>query len=225
MAATMEHAETTRLAHHLEDLLADCRQSGRISGVEIDWLLEAVDLLELLLDDIRNGRSERSVDNFIATIPESLEVDTGGVEEIGTVALTGAGQGFLIQLQLQETVVTPGPRLLVLLNALAKLGTVLESTPSTDDLLQGDSSHRLLVRLESDSSQEQVHQQLRQYSELQLIIFPAEPAEERSSKKRSMDKTVRVSTELLDHFINLTGELITTVINCKMPLKSQIGRN
>ena len=219
MAATMEHAETTRLAHHLEDLLADCRQSGRISGVEIDWLLEAVDLLELLLDDIRNGRPERSVDNFIATIPESLEVNPGGGEEIGTVSLTGAGQGFLIQLQLQETVVTPGPRFLVLLNTLAKLGTVLESTPSTDDLLQGDSSHQLLVRLESDSSPEQVHQQLRQYSELQLITFPAEAEEERPSKKRSMDKTVRVSTELLDHFINLTGELITNRYQLQNALK------
>ncbi len=219
MAATMEHAETTRLAHHLEDLLADCRQSGRISGVEIDWLLEAVDLLELLLDDIRNGRPERSVDNFIATIPESLEVNPGGGEEIGTVSLTGAGQGFLIQLQLQETVVTPGPRFLVLLNTLAKLGTVLESTPSTDDLLQGVSSHQLLVRLVSDSSPEQVHQQLQQYSELQLITFPAEAEEERPSKKRSMDKTVRVSTELLDHFINLTGELITNRYQLQNALK------
>ena len=219
MAATMEHTETTRLAHHLEDLLADCRQSGRISGVEIDWLLEAVDLLELLLDDIRNGRPERSVDNFIATIPESLDVNTSGAEEIGTVALTGAEQGFLIQLQLQETVVTPGPRLLVLLNTLAKLGTVLESKPSIDDLLQGDSSHQLLVRLKSDSLPEQVHQQLRQYSELQLITFPAEPEEKRPIRKRSMDKTVRVSTELLDHFINLTGELITNRYQLQNALK------
>ncbi|MCK5826510.1 MAG: chemotaxis protein CheA [Desulfuromusa sp.] len=219
MAATMEHPETTRLAHHLEDHLADCRQAGRISGFEIDWLLEAVDLLELLLDDIRNERSERSVDSFISSNPKSPELSACSGEEIAAVALSVSGQGQLIQLQLQETVVTPGPRFLVLLNTLATLGPVLESTPSMDDLLQGDCSHQLLVRLESDLPQQQIHQQLQQYSELKLITFPDEPEQARPAKKRSMDKTVRVSTELLDHFINLTGELITNRYQLQNALK------
>ena len=220
MAATMEHPETTRLAHHLEDHLEDFRQAGRISGFEIDWLLEAVDLLELLLDDVRNKRPERSVDSFMSSAPESPEVSASGEGESGTVVSPApAGQGQLIQLQLQETVVAPGSRFLVLLNTLAKLGTVLESTPSMDELLQGDCSHQLLVRLESDIPQQQVHQKLQQYSELKLITFPDEPEQERPTKKRSMDKTVRVSTELLDHFINLTGELITNRYQLQNALK------
>ncbi len=220
MAATMEHPETTRLAHHLEDHLEDCRQAGRISGFEIDWLLEAVDLLELLLDDVRNKRPERSVDSFMSSTPESPEVPASSEGESETVTSPApAGQGQLIQLQLQETVVAPGSRFLVLLNTLAKLGTVLESTPSMDELLQGDCSHQLLVRLESDTPQQQVHQKLQQYSELKLITFPDEPEQERPTKKRSMDKTVRVSTELLDHFINLTGELITNRYQLQNALK------
>ena len=71
MAATMEHGETARLAHYLEDRLDNCRQLGQISGVEIDWFLEAADLLELLLDDIRNQQEERSVSSFIATSPRA----------------------------------------------------------------------------------------------------------------------------------------------------------
>ncbi len=222
MAATMEHAETTRLAHLLEDLLADCRQSGRISGIEIDWLLDAVDLLELLLDDIRNERPERSIDRFVVSIPTSPEVDAGGGEEVEAIAATGPRKGQLIQLQLQETVVAPGPRFLVLLNALAESGTILESTPSMDDLLQGDAPHQLLVRLESDIQQQQIYQQLQQYSELKQITFPAESevsAQGQPSKKPSTDKTVRVSTELLDHFINLTGELITNRYQLQDALK------
>ena len=219
MAATMEHTETTRLAHHLEDHLAECRQSGQISGVEIDWLLEAADLLELLLGDIRHGRAERSVDSFIASIPKISEINCRGAGEIDPATLTASGQGQLIQLQLHQTVAAPGPRFLVLLNVLAKSGRVLESSPSTNDLLQGESSYQLLVRLESDIPQQQIYQQLRQYSELELITFPDEPEKEKPFKKRSFDKTVRVSTELLDHLINLTGELITNRYQLQNALK------
>ncbi|MCK5912658.1 MAG: Hpt domain-containing protein, partial [Desulfuromusa sp.] len=208
MAATMEHAETARLAHHLEDRLDDCRQLGQISGVEIDWLLEAVDLLELLLDDIRNEQPERSIESFIATTPKELEIDASPVAA-GIAALTANEQGFLIQLQLQETVAAPGPRFLVLLKRLANFGSIIDSIPSTEALLQGETPDQLLVRLDSDIPQEQILQQLQQYSELREITFPIAPAAEEPQKKRSAGKTVRVSTELLDHFINLTGELIT----------------
>ncbi len=211
MAATMEHAETARLAHHLEERLDVCRHLGRISGVEIDWLLEAADLLELLLSDIRNEQPERNVDNFIATIPKEGESEVSSPVEGKALDLTGHSHGQLIQLRLRETVIAPGPRFLVLLKRLADIGTILESIPSAEDLIQGGDPDQLLVRLESDASQDELHQELLKYSELQEISFPDEKEEEKetSLKKPSSGKTVRVSTELLDHFINLTGELIT----------------
>jgi len=221
MAASMEYAETARLAHHLEDHLDDCRQLGQISGVEIDWLLEAVDLLELLLADIRSGSPERSVDSFIAGISKQPEVAVDCVAETKTIELTVRGRGQLIHLQLQESVAIPGPRFLVLLKKLADLGTILESTPSTEDLLQGDAPNQLLVRLESDIPQQQIHHQLQQYSELQAITFPDEPEEKKPAAKRSSGKTVRVSTELLDHLINLTGELITNRYQLQNALKEE----
>jgi len=209
MAATMEHAEMAKLAHHLEDRLDDCRQLGRVSGIEIDWLLEAVDLLELLLDDIRKEQPERSVDSFIASMPKESAAEAGSVMKVKVAGSALHGRGLLVQLQLQEAVVAPGPRFLVLLKRLADFGTILESIPSTEDLFQGDAPDQLLVRLESDVPQEQIYQQLQKYSELQEIIFPDEPEEEKPRNKKAPGKTVRVSTELLDHLINLTGELIT----------------
>ncbi|MDX2481267.1 MAG: chemotaxis protein CheA [Desulfuromusa sp.] len=221
MAATMEHAETAKLAHHLEDHLDESRKLGQISGVEIDWLLEAVDLLELLLGDIRNEQPERSVASFIASIPTELESDVSLSVVENTLDRGVRGRGQLIQLQLHETVAAPGPRFLVLLKRLADFGTIVESIPSTDDLLQGAAPAQLLVRLECDIPQEQIHQQLQKYSELQGITFPDEPEEEQETrpKKRSQGKTVRVSTELLDHFINLTGELITNRYQLQNALK------
>ncbi len=178
MAATMEYAETAKLAHYLEDHLDHCRQLGKISGVEIDWLLEAVDLLELLLNDIRNEQPERSTDSFIATIPKEEKTEISPPIEGDITDLAMCGRGQLIQLQLQETVVAPGPRFLVLLKRIADLGTVLESTPSADDLLQGNAPDKLVVRLDSHIPQEQIYQELQKYSELQEITFPDEPEEE-----------------------------------------------
>ena len=188
--------------------------------MEIDWLLEAVDLLELLLDDIRNEKSERSTKSFIATIPKEVETEVSYATEEGkTAEPLVSGRGQLIQLQLQETVAAPGARFLVLLKQLADLGVILESIPSAEELLQGDAPDQLLVRLDSDIPQEQIYQQLQKYSELQEITFPDEPEEEKPQKKRSPDKTVRVSTKLLDHLINLTGELITNRYQMQNALK------
>ncbi len=211
MAATMEHHQMAKLAHHLEDRLDDCRQLGRISGVEIDRLLDAADVLELLLDDIRNEQPERSVESFIATLPKTIEaeVDTGEGEKSVDLAVNGCGQ--LIELRLRETVAAPEARFLVLLKRLADFGTILESTPSADDLMQGGCSNQLLVRLDSDMAQDEIHRELLKYTELQEVSFPdnAEKEKAKRPEKGTKDKTVRVSTELLDHFINLTGELIT----------------
>ncbi len=209
MAATMEYAKTARLAHHLEDRLDDCRQLGRISAVGIDRLLEAVDLLELLLDDIRNERPERDVETFIATIAKEPIADVNSTTEEKRVDPVLAEEGFLVQLRLQDTVTTAGARFLILLNRLADFGTILETTPSTEALLQGEDPGQLLVRLDSDISQEEICQRLQEYSEIREITFPAAIAEEKSRKKESSGKMVRVSTELLDHLIDLTGEMIT----------------
>ncbi len=207
MAATMEHAETACLAHHLEDCLDNCREQGRISGSEIDRMLEAVDLLESLLEDIRNERPERSVEAFIANVSTEAVHQLPIDEKKSPESLE---QGQLIQLQLKETVAAPGPRFLVLLKRMKDAGTILESTPSEQEILQGDASNRMLIRLVTTLSQEHIHQILLNYSELQEISFPEEVEEAKPRKKASSNNTVRVSTELLDHFINLTGELITT---------------
>ncbi|SEA38138.1 two-component system, chemotaxis family, sensor kinase CheA [Desulfuromusa kysingii] len=222
MAATMEHAETTKLSHHLENRLDICRKLGRISGVEIDWLLEATDLFKLLLDDIRNNHEERCVASFIATSPKETGTSTTLDSPQRKDPLSSEGEGLLVQLQLKATVAAPGPRFLVLLKTLSKFGTIIESTPSTDELLQGNVPDQLFVRLLSDTPQEQIKQQLLRYSELQEITFPGKINKPvKSLSKSPADKTVRISTELLDHFINLTGELITNRYQLQNALKEK----
>lgn len=215
MAATMQFDATARLAHHLEDRLATCREQGEVSVELIDHLLAGVDLLEGLLQDIAEGQPEREVDNFIAgeePLPEiELELEQSGAPDEDDSACDLAGGEMLIRLQLDPSVVAPGPRLLVLLQRVAEFGSLLEAKPSEEKLLQGATSRSLLVRLATEVSQDEIRQRLQCYRELSEIEFPVDVQEQiqRRSVKSAASTTVRVDTDLLDRFINLTGELIT----------------
>lgn len=211
MAATMSFDATARLAHHLEDRLSDCRDQGRVPGEMINRLLAGVDLLEDLLEDIRNEEPERDVDAFIDTQQLLPELEVEVVVEEKPVAVEPVNDSLLVRLLLVDTITTPGPRFLVLLKHLSRFGKILESIPSEEQILQGDATRQLQVRLAAEVSEEEILQQLQSYSELAEIVFPLTESVEETIRKRpsSPSATVRVDTDLLDRFINLTGELIT----------------
>jgi len=208
MAATMSFEATARLAHHLEDRLAECREAGQLSSAMIDRLLAGVDLLEGLLEDIANGDPERDIDSFITSQGPQIEAEEIDIDDACEEPVAAT---LRLRLRLADTVPTPGPRLLVLLKHLARLADVCEATPSEEQLLKGDSSRVLLTKLSTTLSQDDIEQQLSSYSELVEITFPvSDPIADTGSKKSvSPAATVRVDTRLLDRFINLTGELIT----------------
>lgn len=221
MAATMEYHESARLAHHLEDELDHCRRLGRINAAQIDKLLEATDLLETLLDDIRQGRSEHSVEGFLNDIKvEKPGEETDAVEDV--LAVNHEEQVQLLRLSLKETVAAPGPRLLVLLKHLTDFGTVLESVPSADELLLGNSSTSLSVRLETAMNHNDIQEALLgKFSELKDVSYFEEVQQQSLPTKESSSQTVRISTTLLDHFINLTGELITNRYQLQAAVKER----
>ncbi|SHJ51538.1 two-component system, chemotaxis family, sensor kinase CheA [Malonomonas rubra DSM 5091] len=207
MAATMGYDATARVSHRLEDELQNCREQGEVDSEMIDRLLTGVDLLESLLEDISEGRAERSVDDFINGVMLVEELEPIPEEDSCDLA----GEGVLVRLRLADSVAAPGPRLLVLLTRMAEFGTVLEAKPSEEQLLQGEISRILLVRLATEASQEEIRQRLQCYRELNAIEFPVAVLEKDQQRKvsRKSGTTVRVDTDLLDRFINLTGELLT----------------
>ncbi len=211
MAATMSFDATARLAHHLEDRLSDCRDQGCVSGELIDRLLAGVDLLEDLLEDIRDQQPERDVDAFIDAKQPIPELEEVVVVEEEPIAAEPVKESLLVRLLLADTITTPGPRLLVLLKHLSRFGKILQSTPSEEQIIQGEVTRQLQVRLVTEVSAEEILQQLQSYGELAEVVFPAEEpvAEKMRKQSSSSSATVRVDTDLLDRFINLTGELIT----------------
>jgi two-component system chemotaxis sensor kinase CheA len=204
MAATMEFNAMARLAHALEDALEGCRTRGMVAPAEVDRFISACDQLEALLEDIRQQRPERSVDSLITSIAEAAETATTGEQETGESSLCR----YPIRLRLKSTVAAPGPRFLVILTRLAEIGTILSSSPSEAELLAGDAPQQLSLELQSAVDQETLLNSLQQYTELEDVLLTDEPDRAEPARPAAR-QTVRVSTELLDHFINLTGELIT----------------
>ncbi len=229
MAGTMNFGQTADLAHFLEDLLDDCRQDGHIEPDIIDKVLSGVDLLETLMSDIREGLAERDISAFIGQQGEAAEAAQearGATEESEELVLIELDdQALLIRLQLDPSTPAPEARLLVLLKNLEGLGKVLESRPEEAQLLAGSDNYReLFIKLETAFSQAQVKDYFAAYSELKEISFPEEFPRPRAvipPAKSVSGVTVRVNTELLDSFINLTGELITTRYHLQNAVKQR----
>ncbi len=222
MAGTMNFSQTASLAHCLEDILDESRQTGRMPRSAIDRVLKGVDLLEDLLDDIQNGRDERPVADFVNQ--ETLVEEDPPAREEPQVRIDLGDSERLVKMVLGDSVAAPGPRMLVLLKKLAQLGSIVEAIPAEEHLLAGgDVARELLVRMRTELTPDEINDQLQKYSEIKEISFPdkgPEPPGEQP-KKPGKGPTVRVSTDLLDSFINLTGELITTRYHLQNAVKQR----
>jgi two-component system chemotaxis sensor kinase CheA len=224
MAATMEYVETARLAHRLEDDLDLCRKRGSVNTAEIDQLLAGVDLLEALHDDITQGRDERSVESYLQMQTLRVRSDfpvNQAQPEKEEGSRTGAAEPVLLQMALAERVPVTAPRLLVLLKKCSDFGTVLKSWPSLEQIMNDKVDGRLLVQLRPRLALQDIHAQLAKYSEVEEISFPKPKPNSGNQARPSKSASVRVSTERLDHLINLTGELITIRYQLQSALKQQ----
>lgn len=216
MAASMGYEQMANLAHHLEDFLDHFRKEGEIRPSAIDRLLAGVDLLEGLLEDISTDLPERDVSEFM-----EQEADAAG-DKISEPP--GAGRVHYLKLALQESVVSPSVRLLLVIRQFETLGTVENLSPDLKQIMDGPDHRQLQFSLKTNLTQQDIEQAFQDYPEISELIFSAEPPpkENRKQERRQGDRrqgnrreqsvtsgSVRVDTALLDRFINLTGELVT----------------
>lgn len=211
MAASMGYERMAGLAHHLEDFLDHFRKTGEIGESAVDRLLAGVDLLEGLLEDLAADQPERDVSDFMAEGDDSLKEQA-------------AEQRFYLRLTLHENVVSPSARLFLISRQFEELGKIENPNPSPEQIMGGDEFRALKLGLKTKLTQQEIEQAFQDYPEISEFKFSTEPPpqERRGEDRRRGDRrkgdrreqsisggTVRVDTQLLDRFINLTGELIT----------------
>ncbi|MDH3999435.1 MAG: Hpt domain-containing protein, partial [Desulfuromonadales bacterium] len=155
MAATMGFEQTTRLAHRLEDMLDAFRSGGAIPSGIIDYLLSGIDLLEELLGDLEGNRSERDIEAFLrsspdsdaqdadaATLPGDDEpefaadvndlVDAFAIQEESAAdnGTTDESDAFQVLIDIAEGAAVAAARGLLALRELEKAGSLISSKPT-----------------------------------------------------------------------------------------------
>ncbi len=242
MAATMGFDHTARLAHRLEDMLDGFRSSGEVPSAIFDYLLAGIDLLDGLLDDLQENRSERSINDFLSTQPQNTSSTVAVAPEDGLSdalpataeagepdAATGTVETsadksaespvrdtpveetdiFQVLIDLDEGTPASAARGLLILRELAHSGELITSQPDVKGLRKGEPCQRLQAWLRTSLTKEHIGEALRKISGVANVRFIDDRRNRERSSSDEAGRTIRVRTDLLDHFVNLTGELIT----------------
>lgn len=215
MARTMGYLATADVAHALEDLLDGIRDGGTADGPLLDRLLAGADLLEQLLADVAAGRDERDARAFLDGVADPLpEVEVAVAEPTSDPAVSlfepvAAAEMPLCHLliRLEETAEAPAARLLLLSRELARLGTLVGTTPSVEELERGAGERVLEAWLRTELSPARLEELLAGFLDVARVRVNLG---DDGASQEAAGRTVRVRTDLLDRFIRLTGELITT---------------
>ena len=216
MAATMGFNNTARLSHHLEDLLDGFRSSGDIPSVTIDYLLEGIDLLDGLLDDLRADRPERNTEDFLtkqpvpATDSEAKSPERPiAVDDENSNAPPEEPDTFQVLIELEKGTPAAAARGILILRELEKSGKLKASKPEMDELREGVDCEQIQAWLTSLLEKEHIKETLLSISGVANVRFIEDRRKNDRRLRRAVGRTIRVRTDLLDQFVNLTGELIT----------------
>ncbi|MGK2945913.1 MAG: chemotaxis protein CheA [Desulfuromonadales bacterium] len=224
MAATMGFDRTAQLSHHLEDLLDGFRDSGEVPSSTVDYLLAGIDLLDGLLDDLQSNQSERSIDVFLAETPHgkptqiaetpgdnqgecSLAAANEEEPEASTVAVEA--NVFQVLVDLAEGTPAAAARGILILRELEKSGVLMSSKPDLSTLRSGAPCQQIHAWLRTSLNRMLIEEALLRISGVVKVRFIDDRRMQEGSDRDEGAHTIRVRTDLLDQFVNLTGELIT----------------
>jgi len=159
------------------------------------------------------------------------------------IALPDTQVGILVNFA--EDCQMPSIRAMMVLRQLATMGQVITVTPTEAEIDRGLIGHRLLITLQTDSTEEVLRQQIRKVAEVEWarvarsvgaagmhLDMPARedlrkednPDDKRVGGAIQTQQTVRVNVDVLDRIMNLVGELVldrTRVAQLKNELPEQ----
>jgi len=242
----MGFKDISELTHVMEDIFDNLRNGTKASSDLIDVLLECVDVLETRLNELENGKDEPvDVSSLIkklkactftektqkAKVKKSDEqrrekAPSIKVEEYGE-KLENEEKIFVVHVKLSEECVFKGARAFMVLNDLEKIGKIIKSTPSKDELERGDfDAYEFDVIVATKCKKEKVKKCIEDVSEVvhaEVKESYKEPPERKVEDKKPLSvnkneialqsiRTIKVHTEQLDKLMNLVGELVINKI-------------
>jgi len=226
MAASMHYEVMARLAHRLEDLASEARESGRgLSSPAVEVLLQGLDVLRVQLQAVRGKQSLPPLPEELVLALEKLQGGSRPPPEASAPpAQPAAGSEparWLVEVVLEESCPAPALRAFVIVNRLRQLAPLVECRPSEQQLRAGQfPGNRLLQVLLGEAERsglEALGESLLEVSSFKVepLAPPAAPGGRQAAAAgpgpppAARPATVRVGTELLDFFFDSVGELIS----------------
>ena len=228
MAATMGFDRTARLSHHLEDLLDDFRSSGQIPSAAIDYLLSGIDILDGLIDDLQSNQPERQIEAYLLETPEPQSIMVAEESEPETLVtdaeapseaedeaaseeepISEEPDAYQVLVDLAEDTPAAAARGLLILREIEKSGELMSSRPNMADLRGGAPCQQIQAWLRTTLAKGHIEEALLKISGVVKVRFIDDRRKEERRNRDEGVRTIRVRTDLLDQFVNLTGELIT----------------
>ncbi len=218
-AATMGFDSIAQLAHHSESLVVQARTAELVLTQEhLDLLLQVTDAMRMMVESASAGTSITPRPDLLARLHGPREKTPGPLAPVATPAPTRpAGPHTVVQVGVSQKSSTPAARAFLALRKLEQVGDVIDTNPTREALREGRlPGYLLTLTLRGEHTTEALKRALARVPDLDGVeILPALPEPPRDLKiapaaslRVATDQTIRVNVELLDHLLELGGELV-----------------
>ena len=236
MSASMQLEGIAALAHRAEDLVDVFRRRAASPDPQsVDVLLTTVDALTALVERASRGESPEPDAALLErltsaaalarsggapaarALPGPLPTEAAPVVPQRDPALSQPPRRVTLEVEISRECLVPSVRGFLVVNKLARIGSVVSSSPPVQDLKAGRLPGRKLeVTLETGAPIAEIERLLAQISDLTKGVVREEgpvPAPTpmpigREERGAEGGRTVRVRVDLLDSFLDAVGELI-----------------
>lgn len=236
MAAAMQQEGIALLAHRAEDVAGALRALGEAPSAEVvDLLLAVTDALSEMVKEAGAGGAPAAPEPLAerlaaessrlrgASAPAASAAWPGPPPTVAgpapvPVPVPGGTRRLRIEVEVSERSRVPAVRGFLVLKRLEGAGRVVSASPAAEELRAGQMPGRTLtVEIETVQPIPEVERTLAQIADLIRVQVleveepapaPVAPAPRRPDGPAEPARTVRVRAEMLDEFLDVSGELL-----------------
>ena len=172
MAAAMGYDRTSELTHRMESLMDRVRKRERKPDAQLtDLMLEAVDMVKVLIDDESEGKAGADTADLLSRIEAMTEVagevessdwsEAGDTDASATKKQTPAeeptsGMQHTVVVTLEETCVLKAVRAYMVIKRLSHMGTVVDTVPDAREIEDERFDREFSVIVATEASNDEV---------------------------------------------------------------------
>ena len=246
MAASLGLDKLATLSHHMEDVLDGLRSAKlKVTPEMMNVLFSCLDIMQTLVDEVQTKQDTNvDISPYLEALKQFLsgeegkgapaqaaeaEMDSVDFTEIERQVIKNARDNgyntYAIKISIAKDCMLKPARVFIIMNHLDKMGEIIKSNPSAEDLELGKFGTSFLVVLITKEAAQAVQQELFTVSEVDDIrigeVDASAPVQQKAAPAASgapapatvsyvkKIQSMRISVDRLDKIMNLTGELIT----------------